>query len=115
MRKETIDWSKYPKLAEMFEHRPLVNVYWHELRQLARDLVAAEHDEVAPEDTKPIRTVEDFVDVLGSAIEEAKLTNVLGLDDEGKLPDGAHLVALVFSDGSPRLKLAVRSEVSNAG
>lgn len=28
------DWSKYPKLASIFEHRPRVNAYWEELRQL---------------------------------------------------------------------------------
>ena len=29
--KSSIDWSKLPKLAEIFEHRPSVNRYWHEL------------------------------------------------------------------------------------
>jgi hypothetical protein len=28
------DWSKYPKLAGAFEHRPEMNVYWEELRAL---------------------------------------------------------------------------------
>jgi hypothetical protein len=28
------DWKKYPKLAEMFERRPAVNVYTLELEQL---------------------------------------------------------------------------------
>lgn len=32
------DWSKYPKLAPMFEHRPEVNVYWQELLQLVAEL-----------------------------------------------------------------------------
>ena len=27
----TADWSKLPKLAAIFEHRPSVNRYWHEL------------------------------------------------------------------------------------
>lgn len=26
-----IDWSRLPKLAAIFEHRPSVNRYWHEL------------------------------------------------------------------------------------
>lgn len=29
--KASVDWSKLPKLAEMFQHRPAVNRYWHEL------------------------------------------------------------------------------------
>lgn len=29
--KESIDWSRLPKLAEIFQHRPSVNRYWHEL------------------------------------------------------------------------------------
>jgi hypothetical protein len=32
-----IDWAKYPKLAKVFEHRPTINVYWDDLRQLLRD------------------------------------------------------------------------------
>lgn len=31
------DWSKYPKLARVFEHRPPVNVYWDDLRALLVD------------------------------------------------------------------------------
>lgn len=31
------DWTKYPKLAAVFENRPPVNVYWEELRQLLRE------------------------------------------------------------------------------
>lgn len=31
------DWSKYPKLAGVFEHRPTVNVYWDELRSMLRE------------------------------------------------------------------------------
>jgi hypothetical protein len=31
------DWTKYPKLARVFEHRPPQNVYWDDLRQLLRD------------------------------------------------------------------------------
>jgi hypothetical protein len=27
----SVDWSRLPKLAAIFEHRPSVNVYWHEL------------------------------------------------------------------------------------
>lgn len=30
-------WSKYPKLAAIFEERPRENVYWTELRSLLRD------------------------------------------------------------------------------
>lgn len=33
-----IDWAKYPKLADIFQHRPPVNVYWHELAQMVREL-----------------------------------------------------------------------------
>ena len=29
--KNSVDWSKLPKLAAIFEHRPSVNRYWHEL------------------------------------------------------------------------------------
>lgn len=32
--REAIDWSKLPKLREMFEHRPPVNRLWHELVML---------------------------------------------------------------------------------
>ena len=32
--RQNIDWSRIPNLAEMFEHRPSVNVYWHELAGL---------------------------------------------------------------------------------
>jgi hypothetical protein len=27
----SVDWDRLPKLAEIFQHRPSVNVYWHEL------------------------------------------------------------------------------------
>ena len=37
------DWTKYPKLASIFEHRPSKNVYWEELREL---LVEARADAV---------------------------------------------------------------------
>jgi predicted HAD superfamily Cof-like phosphohydrolase len=30
-------WSKYPKLAAMFENRPEINMYWDELRQLLKE------------------------------------------------------------------------------
>jgi hypothetical protein len=33
-----IDWSKYPKLRAIFEHRPRINVYWLELVKLAADI-----------------------------------------------------------------------------
>jgi len=26
-----VEWSRFPKLAKIFEHRPSVNRYWHEL------------------------------------------------------------------------------------
>ncbi len=29
--RKSVDWSKLPKLAAIFEHRPPVNRYWHEL------------------------------------------------------------------------------------
>jgi hypothetical protein len=35
--KGRIDWNKYPKLADIFEHRSSVNVYWHELVTLLRE------------------------------------------------------------------------------
>jgi hypothetical protein len=35
-----IDWERFPKLREIFEHRPIVNVYWRELMLLASELVA---------------------------------------------------------------------------
>jgi hypothetical protein len=27
----SVDWERVPKLAAIFQHRPSVNVYWHEL------------------------------------------------------------------------------------
>lgn len=36
--RETIVWARYPKLATIFKERPPVNVYWHELAELIRDL-----------------------------------------------------------------------------
>lgn len=33
-----VDWSRYPKLREIFENRPRVNVFWVELANLARDM-----------------------------------------------------------------------------
>lgn len=29
--KDSIDWSKLPQLAEIFQHRPSTDRYWHEL------------------------------------------------------------------------------------
>lgn len=29
--RKSVDWSKLPKLAAIFQHRPTVNRYWHEL------------------------------------------------------------------------------------
>lgn len=29
--RKSVDWSRLPKLAAIFEHRPSVNIYWHEL------------------------------------------------------------------------------------
>ena len=29
--RDVVDWKRFPKLAEIFEHRPPENVYWHEL------------------------------------------------------------------------------------
>jgi hypothetical protein len=50
------DWSRYPKLADAFVHRPRVNVYWEELRQLLADAradaVQFVHDVRAEELTK---------------------------------------------------------------
>ena len=33
-----LDWEKYPKLAAIFQHRPSVNVYWHELVKLMAEV-----------------------------------------------------------------------------
>lgn len=38
-RDYAIDWSKYPKLANIFEHRPTENIYWDELRDLIAEQV----------------------------------------------------------------------------
>jgi hypothetical protein len=38
-RDYAIDWSKYPKLATIFEHRPTENIYWNELRELIADQI----------------------------------------------------------------------------
>ncbi len=32
--KDNIPWDRYPKLAEVFRHRPHVNIYWLELAEL---------------------------------------------------------------------------------
>jgi len=37
---DNIDWTHYPKLRKIFEHRPVVNVYWQELMHLAHELVS---------------------------------------------------------------------------
>lgn len=29
--KRSVDWEKLPKLAAIFQHRPSINRYWHEL------------------------------------------------------------------------------------
>ena len=34
------DWRKYPKLAAVFKHRPVENLYWEELRGLIADAQA---------------------------------------------------------------------------
>lgn len=34
-----IDWSKYPKLASQFQHRPCINDYWIELTNLIREMI----------------------------------------------------------------------------
>jgi hypothetical protein len=57
-----------------------------------------------------IRTLEDFVDVLGGAIEAGKLPNVAGLDDEGTTAGGVRLLALVLDGGgddAPRIAVRV--------
>lgn len=43
--KSRVDWEKYPKLRATFEHRPSVNVYWHELVDFV--LFALEQDDNA--------------------------------------------------------------------
>jgi len=43
--KSSVDWSKLPKLAAIFEHRPSVNRYWHEL--VALTLLSLEHNGAA--------------------------------------------------------------------
>jgi len=40
--KANVDWSRMPKLAAIFQHRPCVNRYWHEL--VAITLVSLEHN-----------------------------------------------------------------------
>lgn len=35
----TPDWSKYPKLADMFQHRPTENVYWVEFRTFVANAI----------------------------------------------------------------------------
>lgn len=32
--KRELDWNEYPNLRKVFEHRPAVNNYWHELVHL---------------------------------------------------------------------------------
>lgn len=67
-----VDWSKYPKLAGAFVHRPRENIYWEELRAL---LVEARADAV--------RFVEDVkVEELARARKEALRTLVVPLHDE---------------------------------
>jgi len=29
--RQRIDWTRVPNLASMFEKRPSINIYWHEL------------------------------------------------------------------------------------
>ena len=41
--KSRVDWSRYPKLADIFQRRPSVNIYWHELVEFC--LFALENDE----------------------------------------------------------------------
>ena len=68
------DWSHYPKLAAVFEHRPLVNVYWDELQKL---LVEARADAV--------QYVHDVrVDELRNAREDERerVKALLGVSDE---------------------------------
>jgi hypothetical protein len=45
--KESIDWSRLPKLAEIFQHRPSVNRYWHELVALTLTSLEANEATVA--------------------------------------------------------------------
>jgi hypothetical protein len=61
-----------------------------------------------PADMEPVRTADDFLRALGDAVEAGELRNVIGLDDEGNLADGSILIGLVLSDGSERLRVAVR-------
>lgn len=50
---ESVDWSQLPNLATIFEHRPTVNVYWHELVLLT--IRALEVEE--PATRKALRTI----------------------------------------------------------
>lgn len=38
--RDSVNWERLPKLREIFEHRPVVNRYWHEL--VALTLVSLE-------------------------------------------------------------------------
>ncbi len=46
-----VDWSKLPKLAAIFEHRPSANRYWHELVVLT--LLSLEHNGDALTEHRP--------------------------------------------------------------
>lgn len=58
--KAGVDWSKLPKLAAMFEHRPSVNRYWHELVALTLlslerngEVMAQRHDAASHPSAEP--------------------------------------------------------------
>jgi hypothetical protein len=72
-----IDWSKYPKLARVFEHRPEINVYWHDLRGLLREARA-----------DAVRFIKDMsADQLGQAChgERAAIVRWLRRDPEARI------------------------------
>jgi hypothetical protein len=50
---EVRDWSKYPKLASIFQHRPQENVYWTELSALASELCRESAQKLEDENNVP--------------------------------------------------------------
>ena len=64
--KDSIDWTKFPKLAGIFEYRPPINRYWHELVALTltslevngallnKKIVAARVEAEIPKELQPI-------------------------------------------------------------
>ena len=72
------DWSKYPKLSAVFEHRPTVNVYWDDLRALLTDARAdavqyvhdVRADELARARADERSKIRDRLAVVGGALKK---------------------------------------------